>query len=139
MTRHTGASAKVRVVAAVIEKDGKVLVCQRPTHKRHGGLWEFPGGKVERGESDFEAVARELAEELGVRVREVGPAAFSSADPGSDFVIDFLPVEIEGEPVCLEHATLAWVGDGELLSLALAPSDRRFVRFRLESEGGLAP
>ncbi len=58
MTRHTGASAKVRVVAAVIEKDGKVLVCQRPTHKRHGGLWEFPGGKVERGESDFEAVVQ---------------------------------------------------------------------------------
>jgi mutator protein MutT len=129
----------VRVVAAVIEHDGKVLVCQRPSHKRHGGLWEFPGGKVERGENDFEAVARELAEELGVRVRRVGRAAFSCADPGSDFVIEFLPVEIEGEPVCLEHEALAWAGDGELLSLALAPSDRRFVRFRLESGGGTPP
>ena len=50
-----------RVVASVIEVDGKLLVCQRPAHKRHGGLWEFPGGKIEPGESDFEAVERELA------------------------------------------------------------------------------
>ena len=107
-----------------------MLVCERPAHKRHGGLWEFPGGKVEPGESDFEAVERELAEELGVRVREVGPVLFSINDPGSHFVIEFLPVEIEGEPRCLEHTALAWVTQDELLSLALAPSDLQFARFR---------
>ncbi|HET8656835.1 MAG TPA: (deoxy)nucleoside triphosphate pyrophosphohydrolase [Longimicrobiaceae bacterium] len=121
---------KIRVVASVIEREGRLLVCERPAHKRHGGLWEFPGGKVEPGESDFQAVARELAEELGVRVRAVGGVEFSVADPGSDFVIVFLPVEIEGEPRCLEHAAVAWVPEDELLSLALAPSDRAFVRFR---------
>jgi mutator protein MutT len=121
---------KIRVVASVIEREGKLLVCQRPTHKRHGGLWEFPGGKVEEGESDFEAVARELEEELGVRVLRVGAEEFSMADPGSHFVIAFLPVEIEGEPRCLEHARLAWVTEEDLLSLDLAPSDLHFARFR---------
>jgi mutator protein MutT len=133
MTQHVDAPVRIRVVASVIERSGRLLVCQRPTEKRHGGLWEFPGGKVEGDETDFEAVARELAEELGVRVRRVGPVVFSCADPDSAFVIDFLPVEIEGEPVCLEHSALAWVEDGALLSLALAPSDDRFARLRLRS------
>lgn len=121
---------KTRVVASVIEQNGKLLVCERPAHKRHGGLWEFPGGKVEPNENDFEAVQRELEEELGVGVLSVGPEEFAVADPGSDFVIAFLPVEIQGEPQCLEHAALAWVTEKELLSLALAPSDRQFALFR---------
>lgn len=55
---------------------------------------------------------------------------FSINDPGSDFVIEFLPVEIEGEPRCLEHAALEWVSEEELLLFALAPSDLQFARFR---------
>lgn len=121
----------VRVVASVIECEGKLLVCERPAHKRHGGLWEFPGGKVEPTENDFEAVERELEEELGVRVLEVGPVVFSTADPGSDFVIEFLPVSIVGQPRCFEHTALAWVRDHELLQMPLAPSDRRYVLHRL--------
>jgi 8-oxo-dGTP pyrophosphatase MutT (NUDIX family) len=120
---------KVRVVASVVERNGTFLVCERPAHKRHGGLWEFPGGKVEPAESDFEAVERELLEELGVGVSSVGPVVFSIADPGSPFVIEFLPVEIEGEPQALEHSAISWVGEKELLSLPLAPSDLQFARF----------
>lgn len=121
----------VRVVASVIECGGKLLVCERPAHKRHGGLWEFPGGKVEPTENDFEAVERELEEELGIRVLEVGPVVFSTADPGSHFVVEFLPVNIVGQPQCLEHTALAWVADHELLQMPLAPSDRRYVLHRL--------
>jgi mutator protein MutT len=117
------------VLAAVIEREGKYLVCQRPDHKRHGSLWEFPGGKVEAGETHFEAAARELAEELEVRVLSVGPAIFSVADPGSEFLIEFFPTTIDGDPTCLEHMDLAWLSLDDLPSLELAPSDRRFVDF----------
>jgi mutator protein MutT len=127
---------QIRVVASVIHRDGRLLLCQRPAHKRHGGLWEFPGGKVEPGESDHQAVARELGEELDVSVTAVGTVEFSIADPGSHFVIEFLPVEIAGEPRCLEHAALAWVSDHELLGLQLAPSDRRYALHRLGVGGG---
>ncbi len=120
-----------RVVAAVIEQDGKILLCQRPAHKRHGKLWEFPGGKIEPEESDFESIARELDEELGVEVLEVSPSTFSVADPGSIFVIEFFPVAIQGEPQCIEHMALEWASESDLLSFALAPSDLRYVHHRL--------
>lgn len=123
----------VRVVAAVVERNGAFLICQRPLHKRHGGLWEFPGGKVEEGESDFEAASRELAEELGVVVEEVGTVEYSRRDPGSHFVIEFLPVNIQGEPQCIEHAAFAWIAEHDLPSLNLAPSDREYVSHRLSS------
>lgn len=119
----------VRVVAAVIERDGRFLVCQRPAHKRHGNLWEFPGGKLEDGESIQEAAQRELAEELGVVVNSCGEQLFVIADPDSPFVIEFHPIEIQGEPVCLEHAALAWVKVSAMLALDLAPSDQRFALF----------
>ncbi len=121
----------IRVIASVIRRNGCVLLCKRPAHKRHGDLWEFPGGKVEAGESDLEAARRELAEELNVRVVSVGPVTFSVADPGSDFVIEFLPVEIQGEPACIEHAELAWVPREQVLSYRLAPSDSRFAEAHL--------
>src|SRR5680860_901004 len=98
----------IRVLASVICRDNRLLVCQRPPEKRHAGLWEFPGGKVEEGETNLEAARRELLEELAVNVTGVGPVVFSAQDPGSEFVIEFLPVEIEGDPECLEHQALTW-------------------------------
>jgi len=120
---------KIRVVAAVAERTGRFLVCQRPAGKRHGGLWEFPGGKLEPGECAPDAARRELAEELGVEVLACGDQLFTIDDPGSRFVIEFHPVTFAGEPVCLEHAALAWVSVADLLALDLAPGDRRFVEF----------
>ena len=119
----------IRVVAAVIQRGDTLLVCQRPHHKRHGGLWEFPGGKCEPDEPDVDAIARELAEELGVQVASVGTKLFAVADEGSPYVIVFLPVAIQGEPACLEHAALMWDVPARLLALPLAPSDRRFVEW----------
>ena len=121
--------ALTSVLAAVIERDGNYLVCQRAEHKRHGTLWEFPGGKVEAGETYFEAARRELAEELDVRVLSVGPAIFSVPDPGSEFLIEFVPTTIQGRPTCLEHMDLRWISLPDLALLELAPSDRRFVDF----------
>jgi mutator protein MutT len=123
----------IRVVASVIEQDRRLLICRRAVHKRHGGLWEFPGGKIEPDESDFDAVQRELGEELGVRVRAVGSVEFSMHDPGSPFVIDFLPVDIDGEPQCLEHSALTWVTEEALLTFPLAPSDRQYALHRMHT------
>lgn len=75
-----------------------------------------------------------MAEELGVKVLRIGEPLMAVADPGSEFVIEFVPTEIEGTPACLEHAELRWVARDELLRLDLAPSDRRFVEFLLTGE-----
>jgi len=119
------------VLAAVVQRREKYLVCQRPVHKRHGGLWEFPGGKLEPGETNLDAAQRELAEELGVQALAVGSSLFSIADPGSEFLINFVPAVIDGEPRCLEHIDLKWMSLEDLALLQLAPSDRRFVEFLL--------
>lgn len=118
---------EIQVVAAVVRREGRYLVCRRPMGKRHGGLWEFPGGKLEPGETLLDAARRELAEELGVRVVAAGACLAALRDPGSPFVVAFHPVEIEGEPACLEHAELRWAAPADLGALPLAPSDRRFV------------
>ncbi|HEX3129703.1 MAG TPA: (deoxy)nucleoside triphosphate pyrophosphohydrolase [Thermoanaerobaculia bacterium] len=117
----------IRVVAAVVEREGRLLLCRRPAGKRHAGLWEFPGGKIHPGESVSEAARRELAEELAVEVLAVGDHLLALPDPGSAFVVEFYPVKIAGEPRALEHDALGWFTPGELAGLDLAPSDRAFV------------
>ena len=121
----------IRVLAAVILQDGRYLICRRPDHKRHGGLWEFPGGKVEAGETDFEAAEREMREELDVTVDSVDPPLFTRRDEGSVFSIEFMPVEIRGTPREIEHSAHAWVPPQDLLAYELAPSDRAFVKEHL--------
>ena len=117
----------IEVVAAVMQRDGAYLVCQRPPHKRHGGLWEFPGGKLEPGETMMEAAHRELSEELGLTVTGVGAVRLQVQDPGSEFSINFVDVEAHGMPVPVEHTSVEWLSVKKLLELPLAPSDRQFV------------
>lgn len=116
-----------QVIAAVIERDGKLLVCKRPTHKRHGGLWEFPGGKLEAGESFLEAAKRELTEELKMNATSCGATLFSAKDESSGFDIHFVQVSSEGEPHLLEHSDARWLHPYDLNDLELAPTDRLFV------------
>jgi 8-oxo-dGTP diphosphatase len=124
-------SQRTRVIAAVIARGDRLLVCQRPLHKRYGGLWEFPGGKCEPDESIAAAAQRELHEELSVQVIKVGHEEIAIADPGSSYLIVFTPVHIVGEPACNEHMALLWAKPSELQDLPLAPSDRRYLEFRL--------
>ena len=122
------------VVAAVIRRGSRVLLCRRPLHKRHGGLWEFPGGKVDPGETPEEALRRELDEELGLALEAAAPTPLASLDdPGSAFTVAFHAVEARGEPEPREHLEVAWANGAEAAAYDLAPSDKRFVE-----SGGLS-
>ncbi len=119
--------ALVPVVAAVVRRGDRYLVGCRPADKRHGGLWEFPGGKVDAGESLLEAATRELAEELSVSTNGIGPTLFTLCDGDSPFEIHFVEVEIAGDPIPHEHSELGWFTRLELGRLPLAPADAEFV------------
>lgn len=122
-----GPESPVRVLAAVIARDGRWLVCRRPAEKRHGGCWEFPGGKLEDGESLLDAARRELREELAVDVVQAGDVIFRRRDGQSPYVIEFAAVVITGDPCPIEHDELRWVTPAEAAGLRLAPADRAFV------------
>ncbi len=115
------------MVAAVIRRDAKVLLGRRPDHKRHGGLWEFPGGKVDDGENAVDAVTRELLEEFGVETTSVGEVVYECPDPGSPFLVRFLDVGIRGTPEPTEHTAIDWFEPESLPTVDLAPCDARFV------------
>ena len=122
-----------RVVAAVIQREGRFFVCLRPKEKRHGGMWEFPGGKLGNGESLAQAAQRELEEELGLKLEFAGDVMFSAEDPGSEFTIEFIPVSATGSPVLYEHQAVRWASLAELDRLQLAPTDAMFVRHLREA------
>jgi mutator protein MutT len=120
--------AHIHVVAAVLCCDGKYLVCRRNAVKHHGGLWEFPGGKVQHGE-DFEAaLARELAEELDLDLTKVGETLYSGSEVDSQYLIHFIVCEAGGSPKSLEHEEIVWLEAHELAALDFAPVDAEFVR-----------
>jgi mutator protein MutT len=126
---------EITVVAAVLERNQRILLGLRPAHKRHGGLWEFPGGKVDPFETPGDALARELKEELGVHASEVGPRLASFRDPDSIFRIDFYLVDCEGQPEPLEHVAIDWVTLEEAELLPLAPSDRQMIHWLRGNRG----
>jgi mutator protein MutT len=113
------------VVAAVLLREGHALVCQRPAHKHHGDLWEFPGGKVEPGETPADALRRELLEELALDRVSVGPELFRHSTP--DLTLLFLEASSHDEPRCREHQALTWIDLRSPPGLPFAPSDRAFL------------
>ncbi len=130
--------AKIPVVAAVILRDDLYLVARRPDHKRHGGLWEFPGGKLTPDESKDEGIRRELTEELSLDVVSVEATLFSTYDEGTPFIIDFVKVAVQGIPELSEHLEMGWFGLDALALLPLAPADALFVEHAVSvrDEGG---
>lgn len=125
--------AKILVAAAVIRRGDCVLLCKRPVEKRHGGLWEFPGGKVSEGETLVDALSRELSEELLVDVISAGVTLLIERDTGSPFEIHFISTEIAGEPSAQEHDSIEWVAIDDCARYPLAPADRKFVEKCLTS------
>ncbi len=117
------------VVAAVIEREGKILIGQRKRNSRHALKWEFPGGKVEAGEEERAALKRELREELGIDA-EIGEEMDRyevQYEGGPRTLLIFLHVtEFEGEPRNLDFEQIVWAARGELGDYDFLEGDRRF-------------
>jgi len=119
----------MKVTAAVIEENGKVLIGRRKPGRHMGGKWELPGGKIEPGETPQESLARELLEELAIKVRvgEFLCNAFYDGDGVSLELLVYRVERLEGEPALIEHQELCWVRPEELSVFDLADSDRKVV------------
>ncbi|AGQ31465.1 pyrimidine (deoxy)nucleoside triphosphate diphosphatase [Serratia liquefaciens] len=115
----------IDVVAAIIEKNGKILLAQRDADSDQAGLWEFPGGKVEAGESQPQALARELDEELGI-VASVGNYVASNTWQQTERVIRLHAWRVEafsGELQSRCHADFVWITPEQAFDYPLAPAD----------------
>ena len=119
------------VACALVDPDNRILIAQRPEGKSLAGLWEFPGGKVDAGESPEAALIRELREELGVETKEACLAPLTFASHAYDDFHLLMPLYIcrrwEGTPVSREAQALKWVRPGKLRDLAMPPADEPLI------------
>lgn len=127
------------VVAALIWRDGRFLICQRPAHKARGLLWEFVGGKVEPGETQAQALVRECREELAVPLT-VGEVFTEVVHAYPDLTVHltlFHAAIAEGEPQLLEHNALRWITPDEIPEYDFCPADVEILeKLRSTYRGG---
>lgn len=123
------------VVAALIRDKDRFLICQRPAEKARGLLWEFVGGKVEKGETKAQALIRECREELGVDIA-VGDIFTEVTHEYPDITVHltlFNATIAAGEPKRLEHAELQWIKKTEIDGYAFCPADEEILE-RIKKE-----
>jgi 8-oxo-dGTP diphosphatase len=121
---------RIRVVAALVKRRGRILVQQRGPKGARALLWEFPGGKVEPGESDEAALARECREEMGVAVevgRKVAQVRHAYADLEVDLILYGSEILEGGEPKALHAHALRWIEAEKLLELPFCEADVPFL------------
>ena len=121
----------IRVTAAILEKNGKILIAKRKTgDKLFAGLWEFPGGKVEEGETPEECMARELKEELDIEV-EVGELITSNKHKYPHGIFELLAYRVKhisGEMVLNDHEEMKWVTADEMSDFEFPPADIPIIK-----------
>jgi 8-oxo-dGTP diphosphatase len=119
------------VAVALIDPDGRVLIAERPADRKMAGLWEFPGGKIEPGETPETALIRELAEELGISVEAPCLAPFTFASHTYAEFHLLMPLYVcrrwEGIPQPLEHAAIKWVRPRDLADYPMPAADLPLV------------
>ncbi|MBE5806885.1 MAG: (deoxy)nucleoside triphosphate pyrophosphohydrolase [Clostridiales bacterium] len=125
----------IAVVAGIIEQHGRILLAQRKAAGRLPLKWEFPGGKLEPGESPEQALERELDEELGVKARAGRVYDVKLNESGDILLLFYFVTIVEGAPEPLDANALAWATPETLASYDLAPTDR-IVAQRLAEETG---
>jgi 8-oxo-dGTP diphosphatase len=127
-------TTEVKVAAGVIERDGQVLVTQRAAKAHQGGLWEFPGGKLESRESAEQALVRELAEELNIQVTQQSPLIEIAHDYGDKQVRLFVFVvhDFEGEPQGLEGQPMQWIASADLNGLSFPAANLPIIQAYLD-------
>ena len=131
MAEDDALTRNLTVVAAVIrDAEGRVLLAKRPADRHMGGLWEFPGGKVDDGEAPADALVRELREELGVAASIGHPITFAvHEEPGLRILLLFYAARIlDGEPKGKEGQAVTWVPIAELASFPTPPADAELIR-----------
>lgn len=119
----------IEVVAALVRDGDKFLICRRPEGKRCAGCWEFAGGKVEPGETEAQALAREWREELGVELR-VGDVLADVTHAYPDLTVHltlYAAAVASGVPRALEHSQLRWISPREAGGYAFCPADARLL------------
>jgi 8-oxo-dGTP diphosphatase len=119
----------IKVTAAILEKDGRLIIAQRKSKDHLGGKWEFPGGKIEPGETPEECLARELKEEFSIEV-SIGNFLGSNIhhyDHISIELMAFRTIWVGGELNSTDHKDYKWVTIDELDQFDFAPADRPFV------------
>jgi 8-oxo-dGTP diphosphatase len=122
---------QLTVVAAVIrDLEGRVLLTRRAEDAHLGGLWEFPGGKVDEGEGPAEALVRELREELGMEAEVEHPVTFAIHEElGLRILLLFFAARIvSGEPHGREGQAVAWVSTADFLDYPTPPADAELIR-----------
>lgn len=119
----------------LIDAEGRVLLAQRPAGKHLAGMWEFPGGKLESGETPLAALARELQEELGIRMRRAEPLIRVPWQYGEqELLLDAWRVDRwEGVPRSLEGQALQWLPPAQIDPLLLTPADQPILRALLRT------
>ncbi len=121
------------VACALVDEEGRVLICQRPQGKQMAGLWEFPGGKVEPGETPEAALIRELDEELGIQVKQACLAPFVFASHNYESFHLLMPLYLcrrwDGFVRAHEHEALAWVRPNQLADYPMPPADAPLVAY----------
>ncbi|MGQ2909232.1 MAG: (deoxy)nucleoside triphosphate pyrophosphohydrolase [Aliihoeflea sp.] len=121
---------------ALVDADGRVLLAQRLAHKQLGGLWEFPGGKVEPGETPEETVVRELKEELGIETKTVCLAPLTFASHSYETFNLLMPLFVcrrfWGIPQPLEAQQLKWVRPTKMRDYPMPPADEPLIPFLID-------